>query len=61
MRNHSPLPSLDKVDPAPVHSFSLRPSWHRDHQLFPASTVSIRAFATLPTPGSEVLAPAQRP
>ncbi len=61
VRNHSPLPSLDKVDPAPIDSFGLRTGRHRNQELLSPSPMPVGPFATLPPPSSEVLTTAQRP
>src|SRR5262249_47217502 len=52
---------LDQVDPAPVHSFGLRPRRHRNQKLLPPSPVSVRPFPMLPASRAKVLAAAERP
>jgi len=59
MSNHSPLPSDNQIDLAPVDSFGLRPSRHGNQKLLPPTSMPIGPFTTLPTPGPKVLATAK--
>ena len=61
MGDHSPLPRLDQVDPAPIDSFSLGPSGHQDLPLLPPTPMPVGPFPMLPPPSPKVLAPLQRP
>ena len=60
MSNHRPLPSLDQVNPTPIHSLRLRPSRHQDLPILPPAPMPIGPFPMLPPPTPEVLAPLQR-
>jgi hypothetical protein len=60
MSHNSPLPGLDKIDPAPIHGFGLGPGRHRNQELLSPSPMPVRPFPAFPATGPKVLATAQR-
>ena len=61
MSHHSPLPSPDQVNSAPIHRHHLGAGRHRNQPVLTPSPMPVRPFPMPPPPGPKVLAPPQRP
>jgi hypothetical protein len=59
MSHNSPLPDRNEIHPTPIHRLGLRPGGHKDFEVFPMGSLTIRPFPVLPPSSAKVLAPAK--